>query len=203
MEIFFKYGSTLWLGLIAGWVINQADRFILLHYMTIEDVGIYSAGAGISGFLIMINATMVKVLAPIIYKALNEKKDKGFILKFFMFYAIIIFFIALAICAFTLLFLPYFFGEKYLIAKWVICILTIAQAFFGMYQIVGLVIDYLKLNNLKSIIVSVCALSCIITGIMLIPFLGIHAPAVGNLVSFMLLALLTLYFSNKQLIRLN
>lgn len=200
---FLVYGSTLWLSLIAGWVINQSDRFILLNYMTIEDVGIYSAGAGISGFLITINSTMVKVLAPIIYKALNEKKDKDFILKFFKIYAFIIFLIALAICVFTLLFLPYFFGEKYLMAKWIICILTMAQAFFGMYQIVGLVIDYLKLNNLKSFIVSICAVSCLITGITLIPLFGIQAPAIGNLLSFILLATLTYYYANKHLLRLN
>ena len=202
-KYFLKYGSMLWLGLIAGWIINQSDRFILLRYLTIEDVGIYSAGAGISGFLIMINTTMVKVLAPIIYKALKEKRNKDFILKFFVFYAVLIFIIALVICAFTLLFLPYFFGEKYLIAKWIICILTMAQAFFGMYQIVGLVIDYLKLNNLKSIIVSICAISCLITGITLIPFFGINAPAIGNLISFILLAFLTYYFANKHLVRLS
>lgn len=202
-KYFLRYGSTLWLGLIAGWIINQSDRFILLHYMTIEDVGIYSAGAGISGFLIIINATMVKVLAPTIYKALNEKKDRKFILKFFKFYAVIISLIALTICTLTLLFLPYFLGAKYLMAKWIICILTMAQAFFGMYQIVGLVIDYLKLNKLKSFIVSICAISCIITGITLIPILGIHAPAVGNLVSFIILATLTYYFANKQLFKLN
>ncbi len=202
-KYFFKYGLTLWLGLIAGWIINQSDRFILLHYLTIEDVGIYSAGAGISGFLITINSTMVKVLAPSVYTAINEKKDKNFILKFFKIYTVLIFAIALVICAFTLLFLPYFFGEKYLLAKWIICILTIAQAFFGMYQIVGLVIEYLKLNNLKSVIVSICALSCIGTGIALIPYLGINAPAVGNLISFILLASLTYYFANKHLTSLN
>lgn len=201
-KYFLKYGSTLWLGLMAGWIINQSDRFILLNYLTIQDVGIYSAGAGISGFLTTINATMVKVLAPTIYKALNEKRDKQFVLDFFKIYAVIIILIAIAICVFILLFLPLFFGDKYLGAKWVICILVFAQAFFGMYQVVGLVIEYLKLNNLKSIIVSICAVSCLISGITLIPFFGIQAPAIGNLISFALLAFLTFYFTNKQLIKL-
>lgn len=199
---FLKYGLTLWLGLIAGWIISQSDRFILLHYLTIEDVGIYSAGAAISGFLITINATMVKVIAPSIYNALNENKNKNFIFIFFKVYIVVILLIALSICAFTLLFIQYFFGEKYLTAKWIICILTIAQAFFGMYQVVGLVIDYLKLNNLKSFIISICAISCLLTGVILIPFFGIYAPAIGNLISFILLATLTFYFTNKQLIKL-
>lgn len=198
-KYFIKYGSTLWLGLIAGWIINQSDRFVLLHYLTIEDVGVYSAGAGISGFLITINATMVKVFAPIVFKALKEKRDKSFIVKFFKIYSILILLIAFAICVFTMLLLPYFFGVKYLAAKWIICILTLAQAFFGMYQIVGLVLDYLKLNNLKSLIVSVSAISCLVTGIAFVHVFGIHAPAVGNLISFILLASLTYYYVNKQL----
>lgn len=198
-KYFLKYGSTLWLGLIAGWIINQADRFILLHYLTIEDVGIYSAGAGISSFLAMINATMVKVFAPLVYNALRENKEKQFVFKFFRAYAILIFIIALTICLFTLFFLPLFFGEKYLTAKWIICILTLAQAFFGMYQVVGLVLEYLKLNNLKSIIVSISAILCLTFGIIFIPLFGIKAPAIGNLIAFMALAVLTFYFSNKVL----
>lgn len=196
-KYFLKYGSTLWLGLIAGWIINQADRFIILHYLTIEDVGIYSAGAGMSGFLVMINATMVKVFAPVVYNALKNNKEKKFILKFFSVYAIVIFIIALAICLFTLLFLPLFFGEKYLEARWIICILTLAQAFFGMYQVVGLVLEYLKLNSLRSIIVSIAAILCLTFGIILIPVVGIHAPAIGNLIAFIILALLTLYHTHK------
>lgn len=197
-----KFGATLWLGLIAGWVINQSDRFILLHFLTIEDVGIYSAGAGISGFLITINATMVKVFAPIVYNALKEKKNKSFVLKFFKIYSVLIFMIALAICIFTLLLLPYFFGEKYLAAKWVICILLLSQAFFGMYQVVGLVLEYLKLNNLKSVIVSASAICCLLSSIALVPIFGIQAPALGNLISFMLLAILTYYYADKHLNRL-
>lgn len=145
---------------------------------------------------------MVKVIAPSIYNALNENKNKNFIFIFFKVYIVVILLIALSICAFTLLFIQYFFGEKYLTAKWIICILTIAQAFFGMYQVVGLVIDYLKLNNLKSFIISICAISCLLTGVILIPFFGIYAPAIGNLISFILLATLTFYFTNKQLIKL-
>lgn len=197
-----KFGATLWLGLIAGWVINQSDRFILLHFLTIEDVGIYSAGAGISGFLITINATMVKVFAPIVYNALKEKKNKCFVLKFFKIYSVLIFMIALAICIFTLLLLPYFFGEKYLAAKWIICILLLSQAFFGMYQVVGLVLEYLKLNNLKSVIVSASAVCCLLSSIALVPIFGIQAPALGNLISFMLLAILTYYYADKHLNRL-
>ncbi len=201
-KCFLKYGMTIWIGAIAGWVINQSDRFILLHYLTIEDVGIYSAGAGISGFVMTINGTMAKVIAPLIYKALNEKQDKKFILKLFKIYTVLILVLALSICIAVLFFLPYFFGEKYLASKWVICILTMAQAFFGMYQIVGLVIDYLKLNNLKSVIMSLSALSCLITGIILIPWFDIKAPALGNLISFILLASLTYYFTNKELSKL-
>lgn len=198
-KYFLTYGATLWLGLIAGWIINQSDRFILLHFRSLAEVGIYSAGAGISSFLITINSTMVKVLAPTVYNAINKRKNKEFIFRFFKLYSIIISVIALLVCAFSLIFLPYFFGEKYLQAKWVICILSIAQAFFGMYQVVGLVLDYMKLNHLKSLTVAFSAICCLVFGILLVPHLHLEAPAIGNLISFIILASLSYYFTNKKL----
>lgn len=193
-----KFGLPLWLGVFSGWVINQSDRFVLLNTFTIKEVGIYTAATGLAGFISTINNTMVKVLTPNIFIAIRDKNKKE-IEKYFSFYLILISIISFLACLFSIFLLHYIFGDKYLGAKWVICILIIAQSSFGMYQIVGLVLEYLKMNHLRSVIVTFCAILSITTSILLIPYCGIMSPAIGALISFSILAFVTFIFVKKIL----
>lgn len=191
---FLKYGASLILALAAGWAINQSDRFVLLTFLSLQDVGIYSAGASFSSFIGAINGTMVKVVAPRIYKALAAGRDSSFILRFFSIYSAGITVVSVGVCFAVVFLLPLLVGEKYQGALGVICVLVMAQAFFGMYQVVGLVIEYLKLNHLRSSILLVCALIGVSSSVFLIPFIGILAPAFGTLLAFVGLVGMNLFF---------
>ena len=191
----FYYGAPLMLSVVAGWILNQSDRYFLLKYFSLKEVGLYAAAAGIASFIAMINANMIKVVYPLVYKKLSQRKGKKFILKITVLYSILIIIIAVVLCIGIYFFGHLFLGEKFLSALPIIYIMCFAQAFFGIYTTTGLVIDYFKKTKLKTILVIICAFFVILLSFLLIPIIGIYGPAVASLISFLLLSILSFFIS--------
>ncbi|SEA04087.1 Membrane protein involved in the export of O-antigen and teichoic acid [Chitinophaga terrae (ex Kim and Jung 2007)] len=203
IKLLLRYGWPLMFSVAAGWIINQSDRFILLHYYSLKEVGIYAAAYGIASIITTFNQTMIRVVAPPIYQNLAKRVGRSFITKLNVLYSIVILGIAAAGCLCLHLFWHLFLGAKYGASLPVIYVLCFAQAFFGIYMTLGIVIDYFKQNKLKTMIVWVSAIISICTSILLIPVLGAYAPAVGSFFSFLILAIITYIYSYQLLKKYN
>ena len=192
-----NYGSPLIISVLAGWILSQSDRYFLLHYFTLKEVGLYAAAAGIASFIVMINSNMIKVIYPLVYKKLNKREGKRFILKLTFIYSIVILFIAILFCIALSFLGPIFLGEKYQSSMPIIYIMCLAQAFFGIYSTSGLVIDYFKMTKLKTILVVMSALCIVVLSFILIPIIDVYGPVIASLVSFILLSILSFFISLK------
>jgi O-antigen/teichoic acid export membrane protein len=197
------YGAPLMLSVLAGWVLNQSDRYFLLHYFSLKQVGLYAAAASIASVIVMINANMIKVVYPIVYKKLSKREGKKFILTITALYSIFILVISFGFCICIYFFGHLFLGEKFLSALPIIYIMCFAQAFFGIYTTTGLVIDYFKRTKLKTVLVVICAISVILLSFLLIPIIGVYGPAVALLISFLLLSVLSFFISNQLFTKYN
>ena len=190
-----NYGAPLMLSVFAGWILNQSDRYFLLNYFSLKEVGLYAAAAGIASFIVMINSNMIKVVYPLVYTKLSKREGKKFILKLTVLYSILILVISIGFC-FGLYFLGHLFlGKKYQDSMPIIYIMCLGQAFFGIYTTTGLVIDYFKMTKLKTILVVLSAIFVIVASFVLIPFIGIYGPAVATLVSFLFLSIVSFFIS--------
>lgn len=201
-KYFFYYGAPLILSVLAGWILNQSDRYFLLKYFSLKEVGLYAAAAGVASFVVMINSNMIKVVYPIVYKKLSIRQGKKFIQHVTVLYSILILIIAIIFCAGIFFFGHLFLGVKFLTALPIIYIMCIAQAFFGIYTTTGLVIDYFKMTKLKTILVVICAFTVILLSFILIPVFGFYGPAVASLISFLLLSVLS-YLISKKLFKMH
>lgn len=190
-----NYGAPLMLSVFAGWVLNQSDRYFLLNYFSLKEVGLYAAAAGIASFVVMINSNMIKVVYPLVYNKLSKREGKKFILKLTILYSILILIISIVFCVGLYFFGYLFLGEKYQSAMPIIYIMCLAQALFGIYSTTGLVIDYFKMTKLKTILVVLSAILVILLSYILIPILGIYGPAVATLFSFLFLSILSFFIS--------
>ncbi|MNT12900.1 hypothetical protein D3C72_1478470 [compost metagenome] len=94
-------------------------------------------------------------------------------------------------------------GPKYEASLPIIYILCLAQALFGSYMTMGIVIDYYKYNKLKSIIIWMCAIGCLSSSILLLPIFKIYAPAIGSGISFLILSITTFYYARKIMVKYN
>ncbi|MES2284306.1 MAG: oligosaccharide flippase family protein [Bacteroidota bacterium] len=201
-EIFY-YGAPLMLTVLIGWILNQSDRYFLLRNYSLKEVGLYAAAASISSLITMINANMVKVIYPLIYKRLSVREGKGFTLKLTALYSVFILTVALMFCVGIYFFGKYFLGSKYLSALPIIYIMCFSQAFFGIYMTIGIVIDYFKKTKIKTILVAISAISVIFFSFLLIRIIGLLGPAVALLISFFILSILSFIISRRLFIQNN
>lgn len=196
---FVHYGFPILLSLGPTWVLANSDRYVLLYFFSMKEVGLYTASFGIASIIGTLNSVVVKVFVPDIYQCLKEKKGFRKIQKISFIYSVIVLFAAAFLSLLSFFCLEYFFGEKYKSTAPIIAIMSFAQAFFGVYCIMGLVLDYYKLNKLKTILLIFSAIICVGISLSIIPFSGVYAPSIGTLFGYAFLGAAVIYKTNQYL----
>jgi len=196
---FFQFGLPLLLGLAAGWVLNQADNYIVLHFFTLKDAGVYAVAYSIGTIVNTINQAATNAIMPKLYTALENKEGHKLIKKMNLYYAIIMIIISLIIGISSYWYIPILFGSDYTESSNIVFFITLAFGFNGIYRTTGSVIAFYKQNKLQMKLIYLSAITNIIISILLIPYFGIVSPAIGTMVAFMLLAYTSYIFGWKIL----
>jgi O-antigen/teichoic acid export membrane protein len=195
----YTYGTPLILYTLLGTVLHQSDRFFLLKFFTVREVGFYTVAAGLSSVIVMINSNFDKVLMPFIYKKLDSGSNIRSLNRVSSYYSIMILVIALCYSLFLKYFSSFFLSPKYNESLEIAYILNFAQAFLGIYSNRGMVVDFYKKNVQKTAIFLLCVVFLIILNFHLIPFLSSLTSAWSLLISFMLLSIIVTIYSNYLL----
>jgi len=190
---YIYFGFPLLFGLVAGWLLNQGDRFIVLHFFTLKEVGIYTLAYSIGTIVNVVNQAMINAITPTLYRYLNKKEGYKIVRNINIYYSIIILSISLSIGLSSYWYIPLIFGEQYINSSDIILFISLAFAFNGMYRITGGVIAFYKENKLQMKLLYISAIINIIISILLIPIFNILSPAIGTLIAYIFLV----YFSYK------
>jgi len=185
------FGSPLLLALGAGWVLNQADKFILLNFFTLKDVGIYTVAYSIGMIVNLINQAATNTIVPTVYRHLENNEGSKIIKKLNIYYSLMILSISLTIGLCSYLYVPLLFGEGYSDSPAIILFIALAFGFNGVYRTTGLVLAFYKQNKLKMYLLYLSAFVNIVFSIALIPIFGMLSPAIATMFAYMLLAYLS------------
>ncbi len=196
---FVAFGLPVCFAVGAGWLINQSDRFIVLHYFSLAKVGIYTAAYSIGTMLDMVNTAVTNAISPVIYRELNGKSGLKLINKYNIIYSALVLVSATAISLVVVPFDKELLGPKYAGSGSIIALITFAFAFSGIYRTLGLVIDFYKKTLLKTILLYICAATNIIFALALIPVAGVLAPAIGTAIAYLFLSILVRKYTLKEL----
>jgi len=198
---YLKYGFPLIVGLGASWMITQMDKYIVLYYFTMKDLGYYSFGYTIGMSFVIINQSLVNAISPKIYKILKDGIGKKIIYKYSLYYNIFI--IAVVLLAILLIknFGYLVLNLEYMNSINIIILIMIASALDGMYRVYGLVINYYKENTLRTKIDYFIVVINILFSILLIPYYHVLAPAIGTIIAYFLGFLISKYYAQKILVK--
>ena len=194
-----SFGAPLFVALGLAWIINESDKIIVLNLFSMADLGYYSVAYSIGAFLDRINQAVTNAITPRIYSALNANSGAILLRKYSVVYALVILLIATIASLFFYLFAGNFLGEAYKDSGGLIAIVIFAFAFSGIYKTSGEILNFYKLNILKTKILFYGAAANLIFSLGLIPVFGLLAPAIGTLISFMVTACLAYIYSRKEL----
>lgn len=199
---YLRYGLPLTPNAMIMWIVQSSDRYIIGYFMGMSAVGIYSAAYAIGSLITFFLAPIGFILFPTISKLYEEKKIEEvsnylkYSLKYFLIFAIPSAF-GLSVLAEPLL--RALATEEFVSGGIVIPFIAFGTITFGVFQICIYITHLAKKTELNVILLGTSALSNIILNIILIPPIGILGAAVATLISYAVLALLTIFISFKYL----
>ena len=194
---YIYFGFPLFLALGAGWILSQADRFILLSFFTLKDVGIYTVAYSIGVIVNLINQAATNTIVPTVYSHLEKKRGSVIIKKINIYYSLMILLISLTIGLSSYLYVPFLFGEEYSESSDIILFIALAFGFNGVYRTTGLVLAFHKQNKLQMNLLYLSAFVNIVFSIVLIPIFGVVSPAIATMLAYMLLSYLSYIYGWK------
>lgn len=195
-NIFF-YGLPLGVALLAGWGLNQSDKLIVSRFFSLKEVAYYSVGYSLGVIINTINMALTNTVVPVIYEALKKNRAKPILQKYTRYYLIgmIIFLIPFTLVVYCLV--PVVYGDNYKKSVPIVILIAIAFCFNGLYRITGMVIEFYKMNILKTKILFVAMFINIVMSMLFLKFLGVMAAAVGTIMGYVFLAVSSQYFGMK------
>lgn len=194
---FFLFGFPLLVAVVPGWILNQFDKYIILNKYDFKIVGYYTFAASMSGVIVLISQSLQKSIRPVIY---NELHLNGNITKYgykILRYSILIIFTSIILGIFIILFFKKIPNFKYSNASYLIFFALVSQAFFSIYGLLVMVLEYFKKNSLKTRIIWEAAILFLVINIFITK--SYYVPALATLISFIYLSTKT-YISVKKFI---
>lgn len=192
-----KYGTTLMFAGFAYWVLSLSDRFFIVKLSTLEQVGLYSIGNKISSILILFITALSLAWPPLLFAYYKKKEGNRFIIKVITYSTILFSSLAVLLTAFGHDILKIIAPSTYIEAAWVIGILSLGLAFLGISGMFATGISLSKKTKYLTLSSVIAAVLNIILNIILIPKIGIIGAAIATLISYIVLAFLNYFYSQK------
>ena len=196
-----KLGIPMFLHQIGAWLSTSSIKIIVSSLLGVAITGSFSIGMTLSLVILFIQDSFNKAFMPYLYEKLNSNNFKELyeikIIKLTYIYnfTLLLFSILYGILAYFLI--GYIFGIKYLIAKEVIILLSISNAFEGMYK---MHVNYLFFKNrtdLVFLITLTSGLLNILVSYYLILNFGIFGAGLSLFITSLFTYLICWYISNK------
>ncbi len=194
-----NFGLPLIFGSISMLILNISDRYILKYFSGYAVQGLYDLGYRLAGVLNMFFIMPLSMaLMPIAYKIFRQKGDKRYFSKLMTYFVFVLTWGGLALSMFSKEILHIFaLNPSYWPAYQVVPIIVFSYVFFGMRLISNLGMYLTKNTKYVAFITVAAAALNIILNLIFIPKFGMMAAAYSTLISFIILYILSDYFSSK------
>ena len=185
---------------IGIWLIAATDHLLIKSMISLDELGIYGVGNRIGMLIMLLQDAFNRAWMPQFYEKLKRgtQDDHLFILKVMNYFNFTILIVALLFGLFAPILLSYVLDPTYAASSKIVIWIALAYAFNGMYKCVALVFYYLHQTKTLAYITIASALSNIGISIVLVYFLGSKGAALGTMISFLMMFVLTRHFAIRQ-----
>lgn len=185
---FLRFSVPVFILAFFTWITTNFDRYVIEHYLSTREVGIYNANLGLgSKIFIMIAPLFVAMVTPVVYNMqLVRSEKKNIMLK----YSIVYFAGAFVVLSLLFFFYPYLgnllltkqYSEGFYLIFWT------ALAYFVITITALLELLFYAEGKTKTILLSYmfAAVSCVIVDLIFIPTFGLNGALFGLLGSSVL-----------------
>lgn len=200
---YFSFGIPMIPGMLASWVINSSDRYVIGILLGVTPVGIYAAGYGIGYVIMSFAAPLAVVMLPTLSRLYDEnrieevKTHLSYSLKYFLILAIPSVFglTVLARPLLKVLSTPEFVPEGSLVLP----LIALSYLLMGTYINFSQVHLLTKRTKILGILWGGAALLNLILNVILVPLFGVTAAAAATLFCYTLVTVVTIRTATQYL----
>lgn len=193
----FAFGIPIIPASLAMWVMDLSDRYLLKHYDSLSEVGLYSLGYKIGMVISILLVTPFQLAWPTISFSVAKRNDTKMIyartLTYWMFVSC---FIALAISIFAKQIVEVAAAPDYLSAYTIIPLIAFSYVLYGAHFVIVPGLHLKEKTRYYPLLVGIPAVLNIVLNIIFIPKYGMMAAAWSTFVCFVLMVILTYFVSN-------
>lgn len=182
---------------IMTWILSLSDRYIILHYLGEDAVGIYGIG---TRFTTMLNVVISAVQMAYTTFAFSSKDDEGADRQYYYIFCIesaVLLIVSFGIALFSNEIVAVMTDSSYKGAEGPLRDLMFAQSLFAMTTIVGYGISFAKKSKYLLYATTAASVVNIVLNFVFVPEYGINAAAATTLIGFAVDFVIVYYFSEK------
>jgi O-antigen/teichoic acid export membrane protein len=193
------FGLPLAATQLGGWVLSVFDRYLLGFQLNYSAAAVYSVGYQ---FGMVVNLIVIMPFSaawgPFMFKVFKRNDARTVYARTLTYISLASLYTAFIVSTFSEEILMLFTNSpEYLEAQVIISLVAYSYVFYGMYYVFTTGLNVTNRTYYFVFIILVASVFNISANYLLIPRLGILAPAIITMGSFSLLAFLTYYYSHK------
>lgn len=183
--------------IIAEWILNLSDRYVLLYFRGEYEVGLYGIAARFQSVLSIITNAIFMAYTAYGFSSVKEEDCKQQYIKVLDIIFFVLAFISMFVGIYSKEIMSIMAQENYKGAYVLIAPLLFGQVFYALNTIIGYGFAYVKKSYLFLIPVSTGATTNIILNIIFIPMYGVYAATFTTLIGYFVMFVVTYIINQK------
>jgi O-antigen/teichoic acid export membrane protein len=203
LKAYLRFCVPMILDNLSSWITGSSDRYVIVFFIGVASVGIYSAAYNLAAIILFFSAPLGIVLTPTLAKLYDEnlmnevRTHLTYSLKYFLMLAIP------AVCGISILAKPLLqilsTPEFIPTGALVVPIIALSLLLVGVYVIFSQVFVLIKRTGIIGISWATAALLNLGLNIAFVPRFGVIAAAFATLTSYSLVTAIIVFFSTRHL----
>jgi O-antigen/teichoic acid export membrane protein len=192
-----KYGLPLIPAGIADYTLNLLDRFFILHYRNLSEVGLYAVGIKVGSIILLLVNAFQLAWGPYAYSIASQPDAKPFYAKMLTYYFLLTGSLGLMVAVFAREILLIFTAPAFIEAYRVVLPIAFGLILYGAYYIVTVGISITHKTKHAAWTTIVAAALNVGLNFLLIPHFGMIGAAMATMLSYLVFTCLVLLMSQK------
>jgi O-antigen/teichoic acid export membrane protein len=179
-----KYGIPLIPAGLSIWVIQFADRYFLVHYASMMELGLYAIGNKVASLVVFVTMAFRMAWAPFGFSVAKQEDAQQFYAKVLTYYLVGLSLLCVLCSLFAREILMVFTQPAYYGGSRVVGLLAFSGVGYGVLQIVGMGLVLTKKTHFSGLAFGVAALANVVLNFILVPRFGIMGASLATVICF-------------------
>jgi len=199
---FLTYGAPLTPNSLIRWITDSSDRYIVGLFIGLSAVGIYSAAYTIGNLVHLFIAPIQFILFPELSRLFDENKIetvRTYLSNSLQYFLLLTIPSVMGLSVLARPILEIFTTPEFTAGSNVIPFIALAGLFGGIFQIIINITHLFKKTQFNLFVHVIAAVTNLALNIILIPLIGILGAAIATLISYILMVILGISISFRDL----